>query len=124
MDDLYQEHILDHYKHPRNYGVLAQCRYRASGANASCGDGVVLYLQLKDDLTPQAFRFTGNGCALSMASASMLTEKVLNDRLSVNQILALSFDDLVQMLGIEVSLARKKCVMLPLVVLQKMVKGG
>lgn len=75
LRELYQEVILDHNKQPRNYGRLAEGARRAEGHNPLCGDQIVVYLKLNDDVIEDA-RFEGAGCAISKASASMMTEAV------------------------------------------------
>ena len=75
LRDLYQEVILDHTKHPRNYGAVAKPTHSASGSNPLCGDQLVLTLDVEADRVADA-RFAGKGCAISTASASLLTEAV------------------------------------------------
>lgn len=77
MDDLrelYQEVILDHGKHPRNYGTIAGYNHTAHGHNPMCGDTLVLYLKTDDDNVIRDVSFKGQGCAISVASASLMTE--------------------------------------------------
>lgn len=74
LRDLYQEVILDHNKRPRNFGVLEGAS-QAAGHNPMCGDRVSVYVRMADGRVAEA-RFTGNGCAISKASASMMTEAV------------------------------------------------
>ena len=73
LRDLYQEVILDHTRRPRNFGRLAGANRCAEGFNPLCGDNVTLYLKLVDSVIEDA-RFEGNGCAISTASASLMTE--------------------------------------------------
>ena len=75
LRDLYQEVILDHAKHPRNFGALEHPTHSATGRNPLCGDQLVLMLDVQHDLVRDA-RFAGKGCAISTASASLLTEAV------------------------------------------------
>src|SRR5512134_391974 len=78
MDDLrelYQETILDHAKRPRNFGPLPEANRHAEGYNPLCGDKVALHLRVEDGTVREA-RFEGSGCAISTASASLLTEAV------------------------------------------------
>ncbi|HXZ83856.1 MAG TPA: SUF system NifU family Fe-S cluster assembly protein [Myxococcota bacterium] len=75
LRELYQEVILDHTKHPRNFGALPHPTHRASGRNPLCGDQLVLTLEVAADRVRDA-RFAGKGCAISTASASLLTEAV------------------------------------------------
>jgi nitrogen fixation NifU-like protein len=73
LRDLYQEVILDHNRHPRNFGALAAANHQAEGHNPLCGDRVTVYLNLADDRI-QDVAFQGSGCAISTASASLMTE--------------------------------------------------
>jgi len=75
VDDLYQETILDHSKHPRNCHALCGANHHADGYNPLCGDKLTLYLRLKDDIVEDA-SFVGSGCAISTASASLMTESL------------------------------------------------
>ena len=73
LRELYQEVILDHTKRPRNFGTLPQATHRAQGHNPLCGDQLALYVEVADDRL-RDLRFAGRGCAISTASASLLTE--------------------------------------------------
>ncbi len=75
LRDLYQEVIMDHNKNPRNKGALPSPDRQAEGQNPLCGDEVTVYLRLKDDRI-EAVRFDGHGCAISQASASLMTQAV------------------------------------------------
>lgn len=75
LRDLYQEVIFDHYRAPRNFGALADANRSAEGYNPLCGDKVKLYLQVEDGIIRDA-RFEGAGCAISTASASLMTESL------------------------------------------------
>ena len=75
LRDLYQEVILDHNRSPRNFGALPQCNRRAAGHNPLCGDVVTVYLTVADDRVGD-LRFEGKGCAISVASASIMTELI------------------------------------------------
>ena len=77
--DLYAYQILDHYKQPRNYGVLEGADASSEQANLSCGDNIVMYLKV-DEGVLRNIKFTGDGCAISKATASMLTEKLVGRR--------------------------------------------
>jgi nitrogen fixation protein NifU and related proteins len=78
LNDLYQQVILDHCKHPRNFGVMPQPSRTAQGHNPLCGDQLSLFLRMEGEVIREA-RFTGSGCCISKASASLLTES-LKDR--------------------------------------------
>jgi nitrogen fixation NifU-like protein len=73
---LYQEVILDHYKRPRNFGPLEGADHHADGYNPLCGDRVRVHVKLGDDETIEGISFEGSGCAISTASASLMTEAV------------------------------------------------
>ncbi|HSR69101.1 MAG TPA: SUF system NifU family Fe-S cluster assembly protein [Acidobacteriota bacterium] len=73
LDELYQEVILDHNKSPRNFGELEGASHRAEGHNPLCGDKVKVYLEIEDGVIAD-IRFQGAGCAISTASASLMTE--------------------------------------------------
>jgi nitrogen fixation NifU-like protein len=75
IDELYQEMILEHYKHPRNYGELANATQSAEGFNPVCGDRYRVFLKMEGGVIEDV-RFVGSGCAISKASASMMTAAV------------------------------------------------
>lgn len=75
LRDLYQEVIFDHNRHPRNFGKLAGANHHADGHNPLCGDKLSLYLKIDNDVITD-IRFEGSGCAISTASASLMTERV------------------------------------------------
>ena len=75
LRDLYQEVILDHTKHPRNFGTLEHANCKADGFNPLCGDKLSLFLSVEDGVLKDV-RFQGSGCAISTASASMMTESI------------------------------------------------
>ncbi|SAL85771.1 NifU-like domain-containing protein [Caballeronia arvi] len=75
LRQLYQEVIFDHYRRPRNYGVLPGANRKADGYNPLCGDRVMLYLRIEDGIVKGA-SFEGSGCAIATASASLMTEAV------------------------------------------------
>ena len=75
LRDLYQEIILDHNRRPRNFGALPAANRRAQGDNPLCGDQITLYLEVADDVI-RGVSFQGSGCAISTASASLMTESL------------------------------------------------
>jgi nitrogen fixation protein NifU and related proteins len=94
-DDLYQELILDHYKNPRNYGELPGANRHASGHNPLCGDKLVLGLLLDGDGVIRDVKFQGQGCAISKASASLMTGAVKGLKAEQAEKLFARFHDLV-----------------------------
>jgi nitrogen fixation NifU-like protein len=118
--DIYREVILDHYKHPRNFGHLDKPDAKVEEGNVTCGDRIVMEIHVTRNpphVTIRDIRFSGEGCAISMASASMLTEKVKG--MNTADILKLKTDDIIEMLGTTLTPSRIKCATLPLEVLQK-----
>lgn len=92
--DLYQELILDHNRRPRNRGRLDPCDRHAEGYNPLCGDRVDLFLDLDGDVIREV-RFEGNGCAISTASTSLMTEAVKGHTVAEAKVLFEKFHDLV-----------------------------
>lgn len=111
MNSLYAEEILDHYKNPRNFGELDQPTIHVEANNPLCGDKLFMDLLVRDGIVEDV-RFTGRGCAISQASASMLTETMLGEPLQ--KLAATTRDDIMEMLGVEISYARIKCATLSL----------
>lgn len=111
MDDLYREHILDHYKNPRNHGHIEDADVTAEGVNPLCGDQLAIDLKIVDGRIVD-IKFHGHGCSISQAATSMLTE--LAEGLAVGDAAALSKDDLLAELGIPLSPVRLKCALLGL----------
>jgi nitrogen fixation NifU-like protein len=116
VDDLYREHILDHYGNPRNKGTLEDADLYCEWDNPVCGDMVRLYLRLGDGRVSDV-RFGGEGCVISMASASMFTEEIQGKTLE--ELRTLKDEDIFEMLGITLGPARANCGLLPLRVLEK-----
>ena len=120
MDDFYREYILDHYKNPRNYGTLENPDISYEEDNPVCGDRVRIDIKLEDDRIAD-IRFQGEGCAISQASASILTEMVKGK--SLEEVRQLSKEDLLEQLGISLGPVRIKCALLSLKVLKAGVYG-
>ncbi len=118
MDLIYREQILEHYKHPFNFGVLDNPSSEASDNIVSCGDSLSMQVLVKNKSSLVAdIKFQGSGCAISIASASMLTESVKGQK--IGDLKNLSKNDILTMLGIELSPTRVKCALLSLEVLHK-----
>ncbi|CAN5814663.1 SUF system NifU family Fe-S cluster assembly protein [soil metagenome] len=112
MDDLYRDEILEHYRNPHNFGTLASPDAVSEGANPLCGDRITLMLGISDEGTIEEVAFTGRGCAISHASASMLTDEIRGKPL--DEISRLGREEVLESLGIEISPARLKCALLSL----------
>lgn len=114
-DQFYREYILDHFKNPRNYGRLEHPDISHEEDNPLCGDVVGMDFRVSDGMI-EDIRFHGRGCAISQASASLLTERLKG--LSLEEAKKINKDDVLDELGIDISPARIKCALLALKVLK------
>jgi nitrogen fixation NifU-like protein len=113
---IYQDLIIDHYRNPRNYGTLKKATGHADIYNPSCGDRLQMDIIIKND-TIEDVKFSGSGCAISQASASLLTEYV--KKKSREAALALEPKDVLKLLNVTLSPNRLKCGLLSLETLKK-----
>jgi nitrogen fixation NifU-like protein len=118
--DLYAEIILDHFKHPRHEGLLEKPDIHAEDTNPLCGDKVKVDLRVDGEKKVCDIGFLGEGCAISKASTSILTDELLGK--SLDDIENFSQDQLYELIGIEVSPARVKCALLGLSTIKKGIK--
>ena len=119
--DIYREILLDHYKNPRNFGHLDYPDAVLEEGNVTCGDKINMELKVKNEKIQiiEEIRFSGEGCAISQAAASMLTEKVKG--MSTDDAMKLTSTDMTDMLGTSLTPSRMKCAVLSLEVLQKLI---
>jgi nitrogen fixation NifU-like protein len=119
-DSLYREAILDHYRNPRNRGTLDLADFSYEDVNPLCGDEIRIDVQTDGERVTDV-RFSGRGCAISQAAASILMEMVEGQPL--DEVKAISREDLLEELGVPISPARMKCAMLGLKVLKAGIYG-
>lgn len=119
MHDLYRANILDHYHNPRNYGRMINADITYEMDNPLCGDriGVDIKFQDKEKKIISQIKFWGEGCAISLSTASMLTEKLKKEKKT--RVLLFRKEDIIKMLGINLSPTRLRCALLPLEVIHK-----
>ena len=115
MDDLYRQNILDHYKQPRNFGELADADYEFEDNNPLCGDELKVQLKVDDGRVADV-RFSGHGCAISQASASMASEELVG--MPMDELVRLDREFILDLLGIDISATRMKCALLSLKVIK------
>ena len=115
MDDLYREQILEHYKNPHHWGELDGADLEFEDSNPLCGDELKVQLRIEDGRVADV-AFSGHGCAISQAAASMASDEVIG--MPVDDLLRLDRAFVLDLLGIDISATRMKCALLSLKVLK------
>ncbi|MBI2671313.1 SUF system NifU family Fe-S cluster assembly protein [Candidatus Woesearchaeota archaeon] len=118
-EGIYRENIIDHYKSPRNFGILENSDAEYMEFNPLCGDEATMQIKIKDNLIKD-IKFKGKGCAISMASCSILTEKIKGK--SLNEVKKLEKEQVYEMLSIPISPQRVKCALLSWETLRRLIK--
>jgi len=121
MEDLYREVIIDHYKNPQYRGKLEPNDISFEDDNPLCGDHIRIDLRIDKDGRVNEARFDGHGCAISQASADLLTESIIGKPLE--ELKSLNKQDILDLLGIDLGPVRLKCALLSLKVLKAGVYG-
>ncbi len=116
--NIYREQLLDHYNNPRNFGEMADADNTVELENQNCGDRIKIYAKIADGKISK-LKFDGEGCAIAIASASILTEHFLGK--SINDLNAFDLDSLQRLLQVELTVSRLKCANLGLEALKKAV---
>jgi nitrogen fixation NifU-like protein len=112
VDDLYRDQILEHYKRPHNFGRLDDPDLEFEDNNPFCGDEQHVFIRLDDDDRVAEISFEGQGCAISTAATSLLTDELVGK--SREELLTLPKEFVLELLGIEISATRMKCALLGL----------
>jgi nitrogen fixation NifU-like protein len=120
FDDLYRQNILDHYQNPRNFGTLPKPDISVEDSNPLCGDKIRMDLLVEEGRVTDV-RFSGVGCSISRAAASMLTEEIKGKTLE--EVKRIGREEVLEMLGIELGPVRLKCALLALKTLKVGVYG-
>jgi nitrogen fixation NifU-like protein len=115
VDDLYREQILDHYKNPHHWGEIDDADLEFEDTNPLCGDELKVQLKVRDGRVADV-AFSGHGCAISQASASMASDEVIG--MDVDDLIRLDRAFVLDLLGIDISATRMKCALLTLKVLK------
>lgn len=118
--DIYRQELIDHYQNPRNYGQLIDADVIMELENISCGDKIKLFIKLKSDKI-EAINFEGEGCAIAIASASILTEHAIGRK--VAELEKLNLEEFLKLLKTELTISRIKCAGLSLETLKKALKS-
>jgi nitrogen fixation NifU-like protein len=107
--------LLDHYQRPRHRGALDDADVQMPGGNPGCGDVVTVYLKgAEDHERIEGISYEGEGCTISMAAASMLLEQVREEDLTMDQVLAMDYNEMIEKLGRQIVASRPKCATLGL----------
>jgi nitrogen fixation NifU-like protein len=110
-EEIYKENILEHNRNPHNKKVLLDFDLKGEGKNVSCGDSVTLFVKFGEEGKVSDVGFEGDGCAISQAATSMLTDKI--KEMDKEKLRLISPGDIYDMLGIKISHGRTKCALLP-----------
>lgn len=118
MDELYRDQILEHYKRPHNFGRVEDADLEFEDTNPFCGDEQHVTIRLDDEGRVAEVAFEGQGCAISTAATSLLTDELVG--MTRDELLTMPKETVLELLGIDISATRMKCAMLGL----KVVKGA
>jgi len=120
-NDIYREEILEHYRHPKNFGTMKKSTFKAEAINPLCGDRILLQLKVNAKCVVTRVRFSGSGCAISTASSSVFTEWMLGK--TMKKLKAIGPKQIQKLMKARIGPARIPCMLLSYVALQKMFSG-
>lgn len=115
MNNIYREEILSHFEKPRNFSVPAKFTHTSGSYNPACGDNLTAYLTVRDGRV-EKINFQGTGCAISIAAASILSDRLAGKKKS--EILSLTAKNILDILKLELTPTRLKCALLPIETIQ------
>ena len=118
--DIYKENIIENYKNPKNFGTIKNPTFTLKGNNPLCGDIIQIQLSIKNNII-QDIKFNGQGCAISIASTSLLTEYLKGKNL--NKIKKLNKDFMEKLIGVKISIGRIECLLLSLKTVNEVFKN-
>ena len=121
MNNLYSQQIIELYKNPNNFGELENATHEYHEFNPLCGDEIIVQLIIENNKVKD-IKFQGHGCAISIASASLLTDKIKNT--NIKEIKKLNFEDIKKLLGIDITYQRIKCATLALEAVKRAINRG
>lgn len=114
--DIYREELIDHYQNPRNYGAIIDANVTIELENVSCGDRIQMWVKTENGIV-KGVSFEGEGCAVAIASASILSEYAKGK--TIDELLSLQLEDFLKLLKVELTISRIKCASLSIETLQK-----